>query len=38
LLEETDTLVAMEDGKPMLLCLDTLKEYYIEEDGMVVER
>ncbi|MBQ8849531.1 MAG: metallophosphoesterase [Clostridia bacterium] len=32
-----DTGAAMPDGRPMLLCLDTLKEYYIEDNGEVVE-
>lgn len=32
-----DTGAAMEDGRPMLLCLDTQREYYIEDDGSVVE-
>ncbi len=31
-----DTGAASEDGKPMLLCLDTLKEYYLNEDGSVI--
>lgn len=33
-----DTGAAGEDGRPMLLCLDTCKEYYIEDDGSVMER
>ena len=32
-----DTGAARSDGRPMLLCLDTLKEYYIEDDGNVLE-
>ena len=31
-----DTGAAMEEGRPMLLCLDTLKEYYLTEDGKVI--
>ena len=33
-----DTGAALADGHPMLLCLDTLKEYYMEDDGSVTER
>ena len=32
-----DTGAAMEGGRPMLLCLDTGAEYYIEEDGSIIE-
>jgi serine/threonine protein phosphatase 1 len=32
-----DTGAAMEEGRPMLLCLDTLKEYYIEDDTEIIE-
>ena len=32
-----DTGAAMNGGRPMLLCFDTLKEYYIEDDGSVIE-
>ena len=32
-----DTGAATEDGRPMLLCLDTRQEYYIEDDYTVVE-
>lgn len=40
---KTDTWWDIDTGttrgySPMLLCLDTLKEYYIEEDGTVIER
>ncbi len=31
-----DTGAAMQGGRPMLLCLDTLSEYYIEDDGEVL--
>ena len=31
-----DTGAATEDGKPMLLCLDTLKEYYLDENDEIV--
>ncbi len=31
-----DTGAAMEDGHPMLLCLDTFTAYYIEENGTVI--
>ncbi len=31
-----DTGAAMKDGKPMLLCLDTLKEYYLTESDEVI--
>ena len=31
-----DTGAAMKEGKPMLLCLDSLKEYYIDSNGEVV--
>ena len=34
---DIDTGAAMEDGRPMLLCLDNGKEYYINETGNVVE-
>ena len=30
---DIDTGAAAETGRPMLLCLDNLKEYYIEENG-----
>lgn len=33
-----DTGAASPDGRPMLLCLDTLKEYYIEDDNTILER
>ena len=32
-----DTGAAMNGGYPMLLCLDTLKEYYIENGDQVIE-
>ena len=32
-----DTGAARSTGRPMLLCLDDLTEYYIEEDGSVAE-
>ena len=35
---DIDTGASAADGSPMLLCLDTLKEYYIEADGSVIER
>ncbi len=31
-----DTGAARSEGRPMLLCLDTLTEYYIEDDGSVL--
>lgn len=31
-----DTGAAAKAGRPMLLCLDTQKEYYIEDDGSVI--
>ena len=34
---DIDTGAASENGRPMLLCLDTCKAYYIEDDGSVVE-
>ena len=33
-----DTGAAAKDGRPMLLCLDTEKEYYIESEGTIIER
>lgn len=32
-----DTGAAMSDGYPMLLCLDDLGEYYLEDDDTVIE-
>ena len=32
-----DTGAAMDDGRPMLLCLDNCKEYYIDGSGEVIE-
>lgn len=32
-----DTGAAMSDGYPMLLCLDNLSEYYLENDDTVIE-
>lgn len=32
-----DTGAAMDDGYPMLLCLDNLKEYYFEDDETVID-
>lgn len=32
-----DTGAASEDGCPMLLCLNTCEEYYIEDDGSIVK-
>jgi len=26
----------MDEGSPMLLCLDTLQEYYLDEKGDVI--
>jgi len=34
---DIDTGAAMEDGRPMLLCLDTGMVYYIEDNGIVTE-
>ena len=34
---DIDTGAAMEKGSPMLLCLDTLDEYYIDEAGAVIK-
>ena len=31
-----DTGAAMQNGAPMLLCLDTLREYYLEADGSIL--
>ena len=31
-----DTGAATKDGQPMLLCLDTLREYYIEPNGEII--
>lgn len=31
-----DTGAALSDGRPMLLCLDTLREYYLEADGSIL--
>ena len=31
-----DTGAASDTGRPMLLCLDTLREYYIEDDGKII--
>ena len=33
-----DTGAAALTGRPMLLCLDTCREYYIEENGTILER
>ena len=32
-----DTGSAMDEGYPMLLCLDDLKEYYFEDDETIIE-
>ena len=34
---DIDTGAASEGGRPMLLCPDSCKEYYIEDDGSVIE-
>ena len=33
-----DTGAAMEGGRPMLLCLDNGKSYYIDDKGFVIEQ
>ena len=33
-----DTGAATEDGRPMLLCLNTCDEYYIEDDGSIIKQ
>ena len=33
-----DTGAALDDGYPMLLCLDNLKEYYFENNETIIER
>lgn len=35
---DIDTGAALENGRPMLLCLNSNKEYYINDDGLVIER
>jgi serine/threonine protein phosphatase 1 len=35
---DIDTGAAMEDGRPMLLCLNTYDEYYIEDDGSIIKQ
>lgn len=34
---DIDTGAALDNGRPMLLCLNTNQEYYIDDDGFVTE-
>ena len=35
---DIDTGAALDNGRPMLLCLNTSREYYIDDDGFVIEK